>query len=218
MNGLHDQTRACLLWSTRPNEPTSMVQIAKRAQFNESCMPSASLEHYTSGSPGMRATRCTLVQMIEQMHPGETLAFEPGYYRTDNPIRVYKAIEIIRHPDYGANVGPPNTAADAVVPFAGAPQTSYAFGNAHRGPVEFGPRAAGAVVIEAPLFAFGGGVAHAGWKGGGPGGGGGGGDSGGAGGGLGRVAGVTLSCSHVSFSGHSQVVFEAGGCTCCEFR
>ena len=63
----------------------------------------------------MRATRCTLVQMIEQMHPGETLAFEPGHYRTDNPIRVYKAIEIIRHPDYGASVGPPQTMAGTVI-------------------------------------------------------------------------------------------------------
>ena len=88
--------------------------------------------------------------------------------------------------------------ADAVVPFAGAPQTSYSYGNTNRGPVEFGPRAAGAVVIEAPLFAFGGGTSHAGWKGGagagagagGMGGAGGGGDGGGAGGGLGRVAGV----------------------------
>lgn len=37
---------------------------------------------WAKGSPGMRATRCTLVQMIEQIHPGETLAFEPGHYRT----------------------------------------------------------------------------------------------------------------------------------------
>lgn len=85
-------------------------------------------------------------------------------YDEDNPIRVYKAIEIIRHPDYGSSVAPPSSAVDAIVPFAGAPHTSYAFGNTNRGPVEFGPRAAGAVVIEAPLFAFAGGVSHAGWK------------------------------------------------------
>lgn len=61
-------------------------------------------------------------------------------------------------------MAPPSSAVDAIVPFAGAPHTSYAFGNTNRGPTEFGPRAAGAVVIEAPLFAFAGGVSHAGWK------------------------------------------------------
>jgi parallel beta-helix repeat protein len=181
---------------------------------------------WAKGSLGMRTARCTLTQMIEQMHPGETLAFEPGVYRTDAPVRVYKAIELVRHPDYGAAVGPASTIVDSVVPFAGTSHASasYAFGYSNnRAPTEFGPRAAGAVVIEAPLVAFGGGVSHAGWNGGGGGRGGGRGgsdSSGGVGGGLGRVAGVTLSCSHVSFSGHSRVLFEdvqfAGHVACFE--
>jgi hypothetical protein len=59
------------------------------------------------------------------MHPGETLALEPGVYRTDNPIRVYKAIEIIRHPDYGSSVGPPSAVADMVLPFQVQPSSTF---------------------------------------------------------------------------------------------